>query len=146
MGVLSALFRGSSGAYSNLITCILSPKKDGTWTATWVSDGRTPNDVAGHSLAEVVELTSHAVAELYNGRPEAMDAELQYAIYRFGNSTKYVLDIKKEPDGFSAHDLQNAGISFSFASLDELVSTAHAKLNNPSQTMFRWVRPVRELS
>jgi hypothetical protein len=111
----------------------------------WVSDGKAPAGFTGKSLTEAVDRATQAVAGLYYAKPQAVAAELQFAIYPWPGGGKVIMDVQPSIDGFTATALDNSGRSVSGRDLDSLVGQAPQSLPDFQTAMFRWVRPIREL-
>jgi hypothetical protein len=111
----------------------------------WVSDGKAPAGFTGKSLTEAVDRATQAVAGLYYAKPQAVAAELQFAIYPWPGGGKVIMDVQPSIDGFTATALDNSGTSVSGRDLDSLVGQAPQSLPDFQTAMFRWVRPIREL-
>lgn len=132
------------GRLSDLVTCIVQSEGE-SWTATWASDGRTPPDVTESGLTALTDRAAVEVAGLYENEPQALTAELQFAIYPWpGGDASVILDIKPGPNGFHAADIQGSGLSATGPSLEALVQDAGV-LPDPRRVMFRWIRPIREI-
>lgn len=130
---------------SPLVTCIVQREGD-TWQATWAGDGRVPADFSDESLTAATERATAEIATLYADQPQAAQAELQFAIYPWRDTTaKVIMDIDSEPDGFMACDIEGSGVLVRGESLEALVREAEQTLPNPHDGMFRWVRPVSTL-
>jgi hypothetical protein len=83
---------------------------------------------------------------MYSGKPQAADAELQFAIYPWeGNPGKVILDITATANGLVARDIQGTEITVEGASLEELVQRGETMVPIPKEAMFRWIRRVSEL-
>jgi hypothetical protein len=134
-----------SGRLSNLVTCVV--ERDGDfWSVSWASDGRVPPDFKDHSLTAVTDRAASQVAAMYSGKPQAADAELQFAIYPWeGNPGKVILDITATANGLVARDIQGTELAVEGASLEELVQKGETMLPNPKEAMFRWIRRVSDL-
>jgi hypothetical protein len=129
---------------SDLITCIVSAE-NGRWTVIWASDGKAPAAFTGKSLAEAVDRATQAVAALYSTKPQAVTAELQFAIYPWPGGGKVILDVQPSVDGFTATALDNSGMSVAGQDLQLLVEQVQQSLPDFRTAMFRWIRPIREL-
>ncbi len=117
-----------------------------SWDVSWASDGRVPEDFKDHSLTTATDRAAAHVAAMYLGKPQAADAELQFAIYPWeGNPGKVILDITIDANSLLARDIQGTDITFQGASLEELVQKGETMVPNPSAAMFRWIRRVRDL-
>lgn len=135
----------TGGRLANLVTCV-AERNRGSWDISWASDGRVPEAYTDHSLTAAADRASGCVAEMYSGKPQAADAELQFAIYPWeGNPGKVILDIATEANGLVARDIQGTEITIQGASLEELVQKGETVLPNPREAMFRWIRRVSEL-
>jgi hypothetical protein len=136
----------SGGRLANLVTGVVERKGD-SWEISWASDGRVPEAAfTDHSLTAVTDRASARVAEMYSGKPQAADAELQFAIYPWeGNPGKVILDIATDANGLVARDIQGTEITIQGASLEELVQKGETMVPNPREAMFRWIRRVNEL-
>ncbi len=129
---------------SDLITCMVSAE-NGNWTVIWVADGKAPAGFTGKSLTEAVDRASRAVAAIYYAKPQAVIAELQFAIYPWPGGGKVIMDVQPSIEGFTATALDNSGTSVSARDLESLVGRLQASLPDFQTAMFRWVRPIREL-
>jgi hypothetical protein len=130
-----------------LITCVV--ERDGEkWSVVWMADGKVPSDFSDSSLSAAVNKASAEVAAMYAGKPQAAEAELQFAIYPWQgkNPGKVILDITKDGSRFNARDIQGTDINFQSDSVAAVVSDAERYLPNPGEAMLRWIRPVAELS
>ena len=129
---------------SDLITCMVSAEH-GKWTVIWVSDGKAPAGFTGTSLTEAVNRATQAVAALYYAKPQAVTAELQFAIYPWKGGGKLIMDVRSSTDGLNATALENSGTSVSGQDLESLAGQAEQSMPDFSSAMFRWIRPIREL-
>lgn len=131
---------------SDLVTCIVEPDRS-RWNLTWVSDGKTPRDSSAESLAAALDGGSSEIAALYANHREALEAELQFAIYPWkGNAGDVILEITKDGAELVATDIQGSGITFRAASFDGLLEGAVRYLPDTSRAMLRWVRRVSDLT
>ena len=130
---------------SDLVTCIVEP--DGPrWTLTWVSDGKTPRDSSAESVAAAIESGSSEIAALYASHKEALEAELQFAIYPWqGNAGEVILDITRDGTELVATDIQGSGITFRAPAVDGLIEGAERYVPDTTKEMLRWIRRVSEL-
>ena len=110
-----------SGRLSNLVTCVVEGEGE-SWSVSWASDGRVPRDFNDHSLTAATDRAAAQVSAMCSGKPQAADAELQFAIYPWeGNPGKVILDITATANGLVARDIQGTEIAVEGASLEELV-------------------------
>lgn len=139
MGIFRGLLKGRLGS---LVTCIVQRSGD-AWEVLWVSDGgRVPADFNEESLTSAVERAAAQIAQMYAGHIEAVDAELQFAIYPWGDGS-VVLEIDSDADGFSAHaEAPGDTMTVRGETLEELVEHAAHSLPDPSVAMLHWVRKV----
>jgi len=128
------VFRLFKPALSNLLTAIVNPTPDGFWQVTWVPDmvkGRlagSPRNFSERSLNRAVEKASSEVAALYAGRPEAITAELQFAIYPWSEEDERghpIIDVSWTIEG--------------------LVEECARQLPVPGEAMLRWIRKIAEI-
>ena len=112
----------------------------------WASDGKVPRDFSEPSLSGAVDRASAEIASLYANKPEAADAELQFAIYPWKDTSgKLILDITRDGTGLAVKDIQGTGISFSSVSIEAVVTDAERYVPNPNDAMLRWIRRIAEL-
>jgi hypothetical protein len=134
-----------SGRLSNLVTCVVEREGE-SWSVSWASDGRVPDSFNDHSLTAATDRAAAQVSAMYSGKPQAADAELQFAIYPWeGNPGMVILDITATANGLVARDIQGTEITVEGASLEELVQRGETMVPNPKEAMFRWIRRVSEL-
>jgi hypothetical protein len=139
VGIFGRLFKRE---LASLVTCILQ-RTNGTWEATWVSDGTVPADFFADSLVEATDEASTAVASIYLGQVEATDAELQFAIYPWGgDGGSVILDITPEADGYTARAIQGPDTVLRAKDLDTLIVEAERLLKGTANAMFRWISRV----
>lgn len=130
------------GRLSSLVTCIVQ-WADGAWDISWVVDGRAPGAFSDDTLTNATARASAEVAQMYSGRIEASDAELQFAIYPWGgDGGRIILDISAEAQGYVAHALQGSDVSVHAESLEGVVERAEQALGDTSGVMLRWIRIV----
>lgn len=127
----------------NLVTCIVSRHKM-SWDVTWISDLQTPKDFKADGLTETLDRASREIGSIYRGTQSASETELQYAIYPFKDNASVILDVQPDRDGFSASDLDGAGLHVRGADMESLVDAARS-LPNSDSCMFRWIRPMKDL-
>jgi hypothetical protein len=134
-----------SGRLSRLVTCVVE-LEDESWNVSWASDGRVPGDFGEKSLTAATDRAAAQVAEMYSGKPQAANAELQFAIYPWdGNPGNVILDITTDSDGLVARDIQGTEITVHGVSLEELVQKAETMVPDPKEAMLRWIRRVSDL-
>lgn len=137
--------RAFRGRLPDLVTCVIERGGE-SWDASWASDGRVPENFKAHSLTGATGRAATQAAAMYSGKPEAANAELQFAIYPWeGNPGKVILDITADANDLVARDIQGTEITIRGASLEELVQKGETMVPNPSEAMFRWIRRVSEL-
>ena len=130
---------------AQLVTCIVQ-RKGSAWSVMWASDGKVPRDFSEASLSAATDRASADVASLYANRPEAVDAELQFAIYPWRNTSgKVILDVTQDGSGLAVKDIQGSGISFHSDSIEAAVADAERYVPNPTDAMLRWIRRVADL-
>lgn len=131
---------------AKLVTAILVPGGSG-WDVSWASDGKTPHDFSEPSLSASVERASKEVVTLYANHREAVEAELQLAIYPWegGGDIDVILDVSGSSGKYEAKDIQGSDIAFSAESLEALVTDAGRYVPDTRKAMFRWDRKVSEL-
>jgi hypothetical protein len=138
------LFRSRS--LSQLLTCIVE-RHASSWEVTWAADGKMPADFSERTLSAAIERATSQAAEMYAGRPEGADAELQFAIYPWpSNAGKLILDITADGDGLTTRDIQGTGITFHSDSIDAVVADAERFVPNPTEAMLRWIHPIAGLT
>jgi hypothetical protein len=103
-------------------------------------------DFNAPSLADVIERGSREVRSLYEGSEILNEAELQFAIYPWGDGTgEVILDVHEAPFELTATDIQGSALTVGGSSADDLVRNAEATLPDKSKAMFRWIRAMRDL-
>lgn len=128
-----------------LVTCVLQRQGE-VWQATWASDGRVPADFSDASLTAAAERATAEMTTLYSDQPPAAQAELQFVIYPWTDTTaRVILDIDIDADGFIALDIEGSGVLIRGDSLESLVREAEVTVPNPHDGMLRWVRPLSAL-
>jgi hypothetical protein len=127
----------------NLVTCIVSRRKK-SWEVMWISDLETPKDFKADGLSESLDRASREIGAIYSGTEAATETELQFAIYPFNDNASLILDVQPDGDGFSASDLDGAGLNVRGKDMESLVEAA-SSLPNSDNSMFRWIRPMKDL-
>jgi hypothetical protein len=112
----------------------------------FVSDGRAPEGFKAASLADAVRIADSQVAALYPpSDPAWSTAELMYAIYPWRSGGR-IFEVTQTPHGLLARSIENLDESFEAQDLDGLVRSAAEANPDPSEILFQWVKPVRDLS
>lgn len=146
-GWLRRVWVGKAGRPADLITGVVGPEKDGGWSGFFMSEGLEPADVRAWTLTEVVDAADAAVASLYAKHPPVEGAELQLAIYPWGDYRRGpMFDVTGQPGSLTARDIQGSDAVVQGATLQDLVTAVERM---PGMTlndvMFRWIRPVASL-
>jgi hypothetical protein len=140
------LWQGKAGRPADLITGVVGRRKDGGWSAFFMSEGLAPADVRAWTLADVVAAADAAVAALYAQHPPVEGAELQLAIYPWDYRRGPIFDIAGEPGAFSARDIQGSDVEVRGATLEDLATAVEGLPGmKPNDAMFRWIRPIASL-
>jgi hypothetical protein len=130
---------------ATLVTCIVQ-REGSRWDVTWASDGKSPSDFKDDTLSGALDKASLQIATLYANKPQAAEAELQFAIYAWeGNPGDTILDITSDAGELVAADIQGSGITFRAATPEALVESGERYVPDTSKAMFRWIRRVRDL-
>ena len=140
-----AAFRGHRARHlDDLITALV--KRDGTnWNVQFVSDGRVPENFKAPSLDSVTRLGDARVAAIYPpSDPARATAELMYAIYPWRSGGR-IFEVIPTPDGLLARSIESPEDTLQAETADGLVDVASNSISDPSDVVFQWVKPVREL-
>ncbi len=130
---------------SDLVTCIVQ-RSGSRWDVDWASDGKAPKNSSADSLTAALDEAALQVASLYANHPEALGAELQFAIYPWkGNAGDVILDMTRDGGELVATDIQGSGITFRATSFDAIVEGAERYVPDTSKAMLRWIRRVSDL-
>jgi hypothetical protein len=142
---MSFLDRILKASQPDLVTSVVARSSKGMWGSSTI-EITSVKDVSNEpSLNTVIAKISSSVADAYNQSDALATAELQFAIYPWGDDIEHIFQISQTQDGFSAHDTQGGDISITGKSLEEIVSLIPRKISNPNTAMLQWIRPVRDL-
>ena len=142
--VLNFFRRGKARRLDDLVTALVTRTADG-WGVQFISDGRKPTDFQAPSLVEVTRRSDAGVAALYpDGDPARDGAEVMYAIYPWQSGGR-IFEVSATPEGLLARSIENFDETLAAATLDDLVAVAQQAITDPSEVLFQWTRPVREL-
>jgi hypothetical protein len=111
------------------------------------TDSYKPGTLNASSLSDLIDNITTTVRESYIGSGNESTAELQYAIYPWGESKTidFIFQISKSDKGYVAHDIQGSNIKVVGKSLEELSSQISSQVSDSSQAMMQWVLPVQDL-
>ena len=141
MSFISNLFKRS---LPDLATFIIERDKNKKWESINIELGSIPELSDELSLKASVDKISAAVADMYRQNGETT-AELQFAIYPWGNESAVILLITKTDNGYEARDRQGSDLVITGSTFDDIVAAVPNKVDDPNTVMLQWIQPISEL-